>query len=126
MQTKPLSEKDIENCENLVDKNIDALMVTTRSATEKLNLKHIELHDDDVQSNYENNYCSNNGKLIDYMPNFKDTSWGINELMNKQSNDPFCIQIINLLYSKLISNIKDLNSCLLSDGILYKKRTYTY
>ena len=79
--------KDVENCENLVEKDVNVLMVTTRSATEKLNLKDIELCDDELfQTKNEN--CSKN-ELIDYMPNFKDISWSINELMNEQSNDPF-------------------------------------
>ena len=49
-----------------------------------------------IKSNHEN--CSTNAKLIDHnMPNFKDILWTINEIMNEQSNDPFCQEIIKCL-----------------------------
>ena len=53
------------------------MMVTTHSAIERLQVNDIEVLDDENNSSSDN--CNKNAKSIDYMPNFKDISWSINE-----------------------------------------------
>ena len=45
-------------------------------------------------------------------------------LLIRAERDPFCIEIINILRGKLDSNVRDLDSYILNEGILYRKRKF--
>ena len=127
-----LSTDVLENCENLRTKESEAMMVTTRSAKDKLNLNDIDLtidnevDNDDVNVDKNENDGNNNNdaKLTEYVPTFEEISWTIDELIAEQNQDPLCIEIINIMNGKLDSNVRDLDSYVLNEGILYKKRTF--
>ena len=119
-----LSTDVLENCENVITNDSEAMMVTTRSAKDKLHLNDIDLTMDnevdndavnvDENGNDEHNnndgHNNNDAKLIQYVPTFEEISWTIDELIAEQNRDPFCIEIINILNSKLDSNVRDLDS----------------
>ena len=119
----------LENCENLTTKESETMMVMTRSAKDKLKLNDIDLtldndvDNDDVNVETKENDGNNNddGKLTEYVPRFEEISWTIDELIAEQKRDPFCIEIINIMKGKLESNVRDLNSYVLNEGILYRK-----
>ena len=127
-----LSTDVLENCENLTTKESEAMMITTRSAKDKLNLNDIDLtidneeDNDDVNFDKDENdgYNNNDAKLTEYVPTFEEISWTIDELIAEQNRDPFCIEIINIMSGKLDSNVRDLDSYVLNERILYKKRTF--
>ena len=122
----------LENCENLTTKEHETMMVTTRSAKDKLKLNDIDLtldndvDDDDVNVETKENDSNTNGdaKLTEYVPKFEEISWTIDELISEQKRDPFCIEIINIINGKLDSNVRDLESYVLNEGILYRKRKF--
>ena len=122
----------LENCENLTTKEHETMMVTTRSAKDKLKLNDIDLtldndvDDDDVNVETKENDGNTNGDatLTEYVPKFEEISWTIDELIAEQKRDPFCIKIINIINGKLDSNVRDLDSYVLNEGILYRKRKF--
>ena len=122
----------LDNCENLTTKECETMMVTTRSAKDKLKLNDIDLtldsdaDDDDVNvvTRETDGNTNDAAKLIDYVPKFEEISWTIDELIAEQKRDPFCIEIINILRGKLDSNVRDLDSYILNEGILYRKRKF--
>ena len=91
----------LENCENLTTKECETMMVTTRSAKDKLKLNDIDLtldsdvDDDDVNVVTKENDGNTNdaAKLTEYVPKFEEISWTIDELIAEQKRDPFCIEI---------------------------------
>ena len=123
-----LSTDVLENRENLTTKESEAMMVTTRSAKDKLKLNDIDLtiDNDDVNldTNENDGNNDNDAKLIEYVPTFEEISWTIDELIAEQIQDPFCIEIINIMDGKLDSNVRDLDSYVLNEGILYRKRKF--
>ena len=82
-----LSTDVLENCENLITKDSEAMMVTTRSAKDKLHLNYIDLTidnevDTDAVNSGENGndgHNNNDAKLIEYVPTFEEFSWTIDE-----------------------------------------------
>ena len=122
----------LENCENLTTKESETMMVTTRSAKDKLKLNDIDLtldndvDDDDVNVETKENDDNTNddAKLTAYVLKFEEISWAIDELIAEQKRDPFCIEIINIIQGKLDSNVRDLDSYVLNEGILYRKRKF--
>ena len=103
-----LSTDVLENCENLTTKESEEMMVTTRSAKDKLKLNDIDLtidHDVDnddvkVDTNENDGNNDNDAKLTEYVPTFEEISWTIDELIAEQKRDPFCIEIINIMAGK--------------------------
>ena len=92
-----LSADVLENCENLTTKESEAMMVTTRSAKDKLNLNDIDLtidnevdNDDvNVDKNENDGNNDNDAKLTEYVTTFQEISWTIDELIAEQNRDPF-------------------------------------
>ena len=127
-----LSTDVLKNCENLTTKESEAMMVTTRSAKNKFNLNDIDLtidnevdNDDvNVDKNENDGYNNNDAKLTEYVPTFEEISWTIDKLIAEQNRDPLCVEIINIMNGKLDSNVRDLDSYVLNERILYKKRTF--
>ena len=127
-----LSTDVLENCENLTTKESEVMMVTTRSAKDKLKLNDIDLtldngvDDDDekIETKESDGNNDNDAKLTEYVPRFEEISWTIDELIAEQKRDPFCIEIINIMKGKLDSNVRDLDSYVLIEGILYRKRKF--
>ena len=82
----------LDNCENLTTKECETMMVTTRSAKDKLKLNDIDLTlDSDVDGDDVNDVTKENdgnandaAKLTEYVPKFEEISWTIDELIAEQ------------------------------------------
>ena len=98
----------LENYENLTTKESETMMVTTRSAKDKLKLNDIDLtldndvdgDDVNVETKENDGNTNDDAKLTEYVPKFEEISWTIDELIAEQKRDPFCIEIIHIIATR--------------------------
>ena len=123
-----LDEDMVENCEVISDRKtevdeVENLLVTTRS---KARNDHKEVENDsdnsDSETDEEAEKVNKEKPFLNYIPNYKDITWSLRELLEHQRKDPFCLEVLEVLEKKQVQKIKDVAEFFVLDKILYKHR----